>query len=152
MKRILYIICAAGILFSCNNTTNKKDQDTKDAVGKAVAQTENRIKLSGKWKGIVPAADCSGIEYDLELNNGETYKLKITYIDGEGDGIDMVFKSEGDVANTVKEGKTFLNLLPPPGNDTVNLLVVDKKTLRLVNKDLEEPSGEANYNLKKEKQ
>lgn len=136
MKRILFLATIISLFFSCSN--GNKGNNAKD------------FEMDGMWKGVIPAADCSGIEYILTLQPQGVYKMTITYIDGEGDGIDMVFYSSGKVVRFTEKHSQFLRLLPPQGNDTVYFKVVDKNMLRLVNKQLEEPQNPQLYNIVKE--
>ena len=47
-----------------------------------LACTGNRkLVLSGNYQGTVPCADCPGIDYELTLNNDQTYSEKMTYQD-----------------------------------------------------------------------
>ncbi|MBE6246033.1 MAG: copper resistance protein NlpE [Bacteroidales bacterium] len=137
MKRFLLPVIAMLIAFSCANNNSANE-------GKP-------FEMDGVWEGVLPAADCSGIEYILSLQPQGTYKMTITYIDGEGDGIDMVFYSTGKVVRVHEDKSQFLRLLPPPGNDTVYFKVVDSQVLRLVNKELEEPQNPELYNIVKGK-
>lgn len=132
----MFLAALMSLLVSCGNGgSNKKASDKP-------------FELSGTFTGILPAADCSGIEYILSLEPQGVYKMTITHIDGEGDGIDMVFYSSGGIVRVNEDDGTFLRLLPPPGNDTVYFKIVDSQTLRLVNKQLEQPSENPHlYNI-----
>ena len=122
MKKTILFIVLAVFAVSCGN--NKS--------GKKTSKEPVRAEMSGTYKGVLPAADCSGIEYTLNLDPQGAYKLKTTYIDGEGDGIDIVFETEGRVVRVSKEDGEYLRLLPPPGNDTIYFKTVSKERLRLV--------------------
>lgn len=125
-------------LISCgNNGSNKKT-------------SHKEFEMDGVWKGTLPCADCPGIEYILALQPEGYYKLTVIYIDGEGDGIDIKLYADGKVVRTSKDDSFFLRLLPPPGNDTIYFKIVDGDTLRLVNKDFEEPQNPQLYNIVKE--
>ena len=121
MKRLFVFIILAAFAISCGN-----GKSGKNSSGSAT------VKMNGVWKGVLPAADCSGIEYILKLEPQGTYDLTVTYIDGEGDGVDAVFTSEGKVVRVTREDGEYLRLLPPPGNDTVYFKTVSKDRLRLV--------------------
>ncbi len=53
---------------------------------------ENSLDWNGTYKGVLPCADCEGIETELELNLDKTYELKEVYL-GKGDG--KPFESKG---------------------------------------------------------
>ena len=142
MKKIALLIVLALFAVSCGNSKKGKKQDGPAS-----------IEMQGTWKGVLPAADCSGIEYELKLDPQGTYTLQTTYIDGEGDGIDIVFNAEGRVVRFNKDNVEYLRLLPPPGNDTVYFMTVAKDRLRLVSHLSNEPGALApeHYEIVKEK-
>ena len=142
MKKIALFIVLALFAVSCGNGKKGKKQDGPAS-----------IEMQGTWKGVLPAADCSGIEYELKLDPQGTYTLQTTYIDGEGDGIDIVFNAEGRVVRFNKDNVEYLRLLPPPGNDTVYFMTVAKDRLRLVSHLSNEPGALApeHYEIVKEK-
>ena len=143
MKKIALLMVLAVFAVSCGNGRQ----------GKKAANEPVRAEMSGTYKGTLPAADCSGIEYTLKLEPQGAYKLKTTYIDGEGDGIDIVFESEGRVVRVSKEDGEYLRLLPPPGNDTVYFKTIAKDRLRLVSHFSNEPGALSpeHYEIVKEK-
>lgn len=142
MKKIALFIVLALFAVSCGNNRKAKKQDGPASV-----------EMNGIWKGVLPAADCSGIEYELKLEPAGNYSLKTTYIDGEGDGIDIVFSSEGRVVRFSKEDGEYLRLIPPPGNDTVYFKTISKERLRLVSHFSNEPGALSpeHYEIVKEK-
>ena len=142
MKRLFVFIILAAFAISCGN-----GKSGKNSSGSAT------VKMNGVWKGVLPAADCSGIEYILKLEPQGTYDLTVTYIDGEGDGVDAVFTSEGKVVRVTREDGEYLSLLPPPGNDTVYFKTVSKDRLRLVShlSNLPDALAPERYEIVKEK-
>lgn len=143
MKKLALFIVLAAFAVSCGNNNS----------GKKGAGEPVKADMSGTYRGTLPAADCSGIEYELKLEPMGTYSLKTTYIDGEGDGIDIVFTAQGNVVRVNKENVEYLRLLPPPGNDTVYFMTVAKDRLRLVSHLSNEPGALApeHYEIAKEK-
>ena len=142
MKKIAIVIILAALAASCGNGGSKKKSDAPVSV-----------EMNGTWKGVLPAADCSGIEYKLNLEPQGTYKLKITYIDGEGDGVDSVFDSDGRVVRVSTDSVEYLRLLPPPGDDTIYFMTVSKDRLRLVSHLSNRPGALSpeHYEIVKEK-
>jgi hypothetical protein len=142
MKRLFVFIILAAFAISCGN-----GKSGKNSSGSAT------VKMNGVWKGVLPAADCSGIEYILKLEPQGTYDLTVTYIDGEGDGVDAVFTSEGKVVRVTREDGEYLRLLPSPGNDTVYFKTVSKDRLRLVShlSNLPDALAPERYEIVKEK-
>lgn len=53
---------------------------------------ETSLDWAGKYKGVLPCADCEGIEMELELKSDKTYELTEEYL-GKGKG--NKFKTKG---------------------------------------------------------
>ena len=52
---------------------------------------KNSLDYLGTYKGVLPCADCPGIETEITLNKDETYQIKSTYLEkGEGNVFDEV--------------------------------------------------------------
>ncbi|MBC9230286.1 copper resistance protein NlpE N-terminal domain-containing protein [bacterium SPL81] len=104
MKKSLIALSIASIfLVGCSKTENKKTEEqtpavaTSDAASEATVvdnahTAENALDWNGTYKGVLPCADCEGIETELELNSDKTYEIKETYL-GKGDG--KPFESKG---------------------------------------------------------
>lgn len=100
-KSIIAISLASLVLSACSKTENKKVEEQTPATTETVSEAtvadtahtaENALDWNGTYKGILPCADCEGIETELELNADKTYELKETYL-GKGDG--KAFESKG---------------------------------------------------------
>lgn len=97
-KSIIALSLASVFLVACSKTDNKNNQEqTPTAASEAVAvdsahTAENSLDWNGTYKGVLPCADCEGIETELKLNADKTYELKETYL-GKGDG--KAFESKG---------------------------------------------------------
>ncbi|HEX6982596.1 MAG TPA: copper resistance protein NlpE [Balneolaceae bacterium] len=63
---ILFSILTVAVL-SCNESQIKPDESLVEAV-------------SGIWQGMIPCADCPGIEYKLELKSDQTYVEQSIYM------------------------------------------------------------------------
>lgn len=52
-----------------------------DSAGMPVGATaKNALDVAGKYKGILPCADCEGIETTIELKTDSTYSREIKYL------------------------------------------------------------------------
>ena len=103
-----------------------------------------------RYRGILPAADCSGIEYSLSLDTGKhIYSLETRYIDADGPGKDVRFTSYGsyEVIGGSADSSKYFRLISKSDRDTIYFKKVDGKTLRLVNDDLQEPMHPENYEI-----
>ncbi|QER39136.1 copper resistance protein NlpE [Acinetobacter suaedae] len=99
-KSIIALSLASVFLVACskNDNTKNEEQTPVTAASEAIAvdnahTAENSLDWNGTYKGILPCADCEGIETELELNSDKTYELKETYL-GKGDG--KPFESKGN--------------------------------------------------------
>ncbi|OOF18701.1 hypothetical protein BZJ17_15985 [Salinivibrio sp. IB574] len=72
-------------------------ENAVDAAGDAVSDmvdhhnAKNSLDWNGTYQGVVPCADCEGIETSLTLNDDNTYVLTKTYLGKEGEAL----KEEG---------------------------------------------------------
>ena len=66
------------------STPEKPNQSSQNHTASAVKSTQNAqnsLNWQGKYKGLLPCADCSGIETVLKLNSDHTYELDEKYQD-----------------------------------------------------------------------
>lgn len=137
MKHILIIITIA-LLGAC-----------------AGAETQNQKIIQRHYEGLLPAADCPGIIFKLDLANPEfsgngEYKLSMTYIEAE-DGKDLTFHSKGKMF-TLRGDATDINatvyqLIEEGVNDTMNFLYMGD-SLIMITKNFERVDSGLNYTLK----
>ncbi|AIM36076.1 hypothetical protein KO02_04745 [Sphingobacterium sp. ML3W] len=104
MKRLLILLCCIQFLFIACDNQRKGAEAVKDSVDKQYSLQE----LSGAYIGIMPCADCDGIETVLKLNQNFSYRYTSKYLNKS----DEVF---------VKDGKWKFE------NDIVTLEGVDYK-------------------------
>jgi uncharacterized lipoprotein NlpE involved in copper resistance len=90
-KTPLLTIAAATLLFGCQNRSEQTigalktlDSSVETAVPAPAADTvhnsQNSIDWDGSYKGILPYADCNGIETELILKKDMTYTRLTTYL------------------------------------------------------------------------
>jgi uncharacterized lipoprotein NlpE involved in copper resistance/heat shock protein HslJ len=122
MKRnTLFFVVFIALAISCQKQT-KKDANTKDSVVlDSVHSIKNVLNFEGLYKGILPCADCEGIETEISINENATYTLKTKYL-GKGS---KVFEQHGTFSWN-KQGNTivFENIKNAP-----NQYVVTKNSL-----------------------
>lgn len=71
----------------------------------------NSLDWFGVYRGILPCADCEGIETEVELRRDHTYTIRRHYI---GKDAERVFENSGDfVWNDAGNTVIFQNLDPP---------------------------------------
>jgi heat shock protein HslJ len=111
MKKNLFfygsIVLVIGIM-SCKFQQSETNANTDNATEmlNAVDHSKNSLDWAGTYTGVIPCADCSGIQTTIELTENETYKLVQTYLDKEDGHFDssgkFTWNQEG---NTVTLGK-----------------------------------------------
>jgi uncharacterized lipoprotein NlpE involved in copper resistance len=84
MKKVAYAAVTAAVLFTFTACCgHNKTADGNYAVIDAAHNSQNSLDLYGTYRGIVPCADCGGIEVEMTLAKNGTYNLRYTYI-GKG--------------------------------------------------------------------
>jgi len=102
-KSALYILMILSLL-SCKDQEEPSNSiENSDNKASGISQEEpiidghtSKISLDwyGAYSGVLPCADCEGIDTNLTLNNDQTYQLKLRYLgDLEKEGKDII--SEG---------------------------------------------------------
>ncbi|MBS1737591.1 MAG: copper resistance protein NlpE N-terminal domain-containing protein [Bacteroidetes bacterium] len=110
------------LLFAC--TPSKQVVVAKEAHAN-VDSLMNLINAT-QWAGVLPCADCSGIQYELTLRNNQSYHEKMTY---EGKNVNP-FSEEGSWSIS-PQGKLVLS---SSSNSKMQFLIEDKK-LRMLDQD-----------------
>lgn len=142
MKKFVFMLVVAVLAVACQSTASDS--------GKAVSNTETVVATT--YKGTLPAADCSGIEYELTLNAEslvDIFSLNMTYLEGGENGADESFNVRGRISHINRNGKKVLRLQPVDGGSAMYFMQINDSTLRLVNEELEENTSGLNYDLLK---
>ena len=90
MKKIVLFAAVIAVgLTSCNDKKTEVNVDTNNTVEKTdtlkkevedLHNSQNAVDWNGTYKGILPCADCEGIETIITLNSDETFTIKETYL------------------------------------------------------------------------
>lgn len=139
MKLLLLMIASAMMLLvSCGNR-GRQAAAGSDAAVPDMHTAETSLDYTGTYTGVLPAADCPGIEVELTLRRDGNYTLNETYIDR-----DSHFRTEGRY--TLRD-----NLLTLDAADGPTFYRVEENRLRMLTADLQPVSGElaAHYVLTK---
>ena len=153
MKTIILPFVSAVLLFTaCNSSNDVKTNDTINVVDNTtvVADTShnsrNAVDWQGTYKGVLPCADCPGIDVTLTLNENGTYVRESKY-QGEKAAGTTPDKEEGSFTWSSDGQKITLNNVTDGNNQYFvgeNLLY----TLDANGNKIEGPLAE-NYILKK---
>lgn len=104
MNRIIKILLLVVFVSACNNDSGNKEEKTDNAAtvnestGKDTSKVtdghhaRSSLDWAGTYKGVVPCADCEGIETEIMLHSDNTYMLSAKYL-GKKDAAE--YKSEG---------------------------------------------------------
>lgn len=83
VKLFIFILTFV-LFFACKSDNNKPEEYNPIDIH----TSESSLDWAGAYKGILPCADCEGIEIVLELNYDKTYLLQKRYL-GIGDEIQI---------------------------------------------------------------
>ena len=155
MKKILYAACIA-VLFSCSGNMKKtadgKNVNMKDSlrIESGLGEVEER-----QYRGILPAADCEGIKYQLTLWNQQhsgdgVFDLDMTYL-GVKDRQDTTFYSYGHWV-TLKgrpgDESVIYQLHPDASEGDVNFLFRGD-SLIMLGSNMQPAESTLNYTLRR---
>ena len=93
------------------------------------------------YRGVLPAADCSGIDYTLTLNDSivgsdTLFALRMVYIEGDNNGGDITFDSRGRQQQFELDTKRGYRLMPDDGDVATYLVIENDSTLRMADSTL----------------
>lgn len=108
-KLLLFTLLLLSFI-SCQKQTTDSSIATKDSIAKvdsmnniAAHNAKNSLDYIGTYKGILPCADCEGLETVICINENNTYNIKTQY-QGKGE---KVFEQKGTFSWN-KEGNTIV--------------------------------------------
>ncbi|MGC3979402.1 MAG: copper resistance protein NlpE [Paludibacteraceae bacterium] len=148
-KNIIYSLILLFTFTACVKNAKNANENSSDAdsIGASTEQSHTTPETSkpgwvGDYKGILPCADCEGIETLLSLNEDTTYFLKMDYI---GKGQPIVDK--GVFTWNADHSKITIQL-----EDGTQEYLVDKGTLTVLNSEGQTTTGELanDYVLRKQ--
>lgn len=132
MKKVVLMLAASLSLVACKQNAKNQAQTEKVAIEtEQVIDThdaEHSLSYFGVYEGVIPAADCPGIEVKLILHEDQTFELHEAYIDREDStftekgsfSVDanhlILFKAHDEESNyKIEEGR--LRMLDMQGNE-----------------------------------
>lgn len=133
MKKILVPVCSFAFLAACGNSTKTNKEADIDCTTAEIVNMHNAeasFDCEGTYKGVLPAADCPGIETTLTLNSNKTYILHSVYIDKD---------SSFDEKGTYTFEDNLLTL--QESNGDIFYYRVEENKIRLLTDDKQEVTG-----------
>ncbi|MDR2084821.1 MAG: copper resistance protein NlpE [Bacteroidales bacterium] len=136
MKKLL--ILSAMILFfvSCGNKKTQKDEQTstKTEVKSDSHTSQNSLDYAGIYEGMIPCADCEGIEVVITIDNQGNYTKKMVYLGKEPNN---VFTSKGKFIWNDEGNKITFD-----SEDGVEMYLVGENRLFMLDQDGNRIPGE----------
>jgi len=86
-KNIIIMVCAISMFMGFNACKSKNSVVEGDLSSQ---NSQNSLVWAGTYMGVVPCADCTGIETRVTLNRDGTYAMVLRYIDRDG-----IFETKG---------------------------------------------------------
>jgi uncharacterized lipoprotein NlpE involved in copper resistance len=115
MKNTLFVIAVIIATMACNNAEKHAEHNTGEMAGTAdspaadsAADIAAPVVTADHYFGIIPCADCTGIETEIDLKSDKTYLVHSIYIGR---------KSTGPGSNEISETGTWML----HGTDTIHL-------------------------------
>ena len=104
------------------------------------------------YRGLLPAADCSGIDYTLTLNDSiagadTLFALRMVYIEGDNNGGDITFDSRGRQQQFEFDTKRGYRIMPDDGDVATYLVIENDSTLQIVDSTLNRIDSPFSYQL-----
>jgi copper homeostasis protein (lipoprotein) len=138
------------MLTACSSKSNKNALSDKQL---SLPDTNSIIV----FEGTLPCADCDGIKttltlYHNKIKNQTTYKLREVYLYPNNDKTFDTYGNWNALKGTQQDPNAIVYQLAvqnedPEDSDVINYLVVDKKTLMLIDDEMKEFETKANYKL-----
>ena len=144
MKKLLFVATAVIALFGMAACNGKKAAEAEEPAAEATA-------VKAAYTGVLPGADCDGIWYTLQLNDGK-YDMIETYFaldTAANAGINEILsvKSEGTVETIEKGDFSYIKLTPATEDAAICFLNATDSTLIMLNAELETPAAPDFYTL-----
>ncbi|MFN3754337.1 copper resistance protein NlpE N-terminal domain-containing protein [Flavobacterium sp.] len=96
--RLLLFLLSLSFFISCQKQTTDSNLSNQDSITKvdsinnvAAHNAKNSLDYIGTYKGILPCADCEGLETIICINENNTYNIKTKYL-GKGN---KIFEQKG---------------------------------------------------------
>ncbi len=112
-------------LISCN-TQNKNYKKQQALSEKNAHSSRNSIDWAGTYRGVLPCADCDGVQMELSITKKSTYELKKRY---EGSSTEII--TESGNFRWLPEGNVITIYSGNSSNEYTHFLVGENKLVKL---------------------
>lgn len=124
MKNQVLMVIASAVLFSCETKKEESVIETGNKEAVDMHNAKNSLDILGTYKGVLPCADCEGIQTEITLLKDETYSKKTKYLGKD----DKVSEEMGDY--TWKEDGNTL-ILEGINTEPIEYLVTENSLMQL---------------------
>ena len=97
MRKTIYAVSIITALFiglaSCTSKSKSDSKATQENVIDAAHNSRNSLDWNGNYTGVIPCADCEGIEVHITLNADETCQISYLYL-GKSDTPETMFSGK----------------------------------------------------------
>ncbi len=141
---IIYLI-AAFLIIGCNNSAYEKSENI---VSEEIV--ENPLpEVLGTYDGILPCANCPGIEISLEIREGGDYHKTQVYLNDTSEAAQNTFDDFGKWRFSTDSTYLELNYDLHDINLHEFWQIINNDELRLMDENAQPIKSEFNYSLKK---
>lgn len=153
MKKIgvvLSLVVFSLLVFSCKGKQEEPTKNTEELIEEVVEAVEeielefsdmhnsqNSLDWAGTYEGVIPCADCPGIELQVELNYDNSYRIHTVYQER-----DVEIHSEGSFDWDQDGGKIYLQTR----EGARYIFKVQEGSLRMLDQEGEIITGELENN------
>lgn len=86
MKVIFIILFSVFVIAGCNRSQNSSkpgNENSREVSASKGKNAKNTFNYHGKYLGVLPCADCQGIETEIKLDRDNTFTKKVKYLGKE---------------------------------------------------------------------
>lgn len=126
MKKMMFmlgiVVLMTGIV-SCKSSSDTTNNGSVSNNVEDMHNSNNSLDWNGVYSGIIPCADCSGIQMSLDLSQDGTYTLKRQYLGKEENNFESTGKFEWvDNGNAITFGEGEDKMMFAVGENMVTVL------------------------------
>jgi len=127
MKKLMLVvfIFLTGLSLSCNQSKKSQNKEVAEPVATA-DNSKNSLDWDGVYRGVLPCADCPGIQTTIHLNKDQSFRSTVRYLGKE----DNVFEHSGNFTWNA-EGNTITLSNAGNNNQPLNYFVGENTLTQL---------------------
>jgi heat shock protein HslJ len=85
-KKIIFILTIMSLIYGINSCKSREKVKSSQSKVHTEHNSKNALEWEGSYMGIIPCADCPGIQIQITLLSDNTYKMRMKYEDKETSG------------------------------------------------------------------